>query len=217
MEEEPPCTLTISPTGGSLPAAGGSGTITITASSPDCDSAWTAAAQDGWLSVDPAGGSGGGTVTYTAGANTGPERTGRITVAGKTVTVTQAGTAASIAGNWNLSMRCRAGEDQGEVRSQISISDSGGRFSGNGSGVGVNGAEGTFSVSIQGSYVNDYRGISATCTLTDQYDGQFWKFSIDKTLPIDTGYFNSGFLSGSANADPIDCDTVPEARFVRID
>ena len=50
---------------------------------------WTARSNSGFLSVNPSSGTGRDSVTITASANTGAERTGTVTVAGQTVTVEQ--------------------------------------------------------------------------------------------------------------------------------
>ncbi len=75
-----------------VPAAGGTGTITVTTAA-GC--AWTAVSNATWLTVTSgASGTGSGTVTYRAIANTATSvRTGTITVAGVTHTVTQAAAA----------------------------------------------------------------------------------------------------------------------------
>ncbi|MET0622955.1 MAG: M36 family metallopeptidase [Pyrinomonadaceae bacterium] len=85
------CTYSISPTSASATAAGGSGTVTVTAGA-GC--AWTAVSNSGFIGVTSgASGSGSGTVTYSVGANAGTTaRTGTLTIAGQTFTVTQAGT-----------------------------------------------------------------------------------------------------------------------------
>lgn len=86
------CSFAISPTSQSVAAGGGSGTVTVTAGS-GC--AWTAVRNALWLSVTAgASGTGGGSVTFSAAANTGTTtRTGTLTIAGKTFTVTQPGVA----------------------------------------------------------------------------------------------------------------------------
>ncbi|HEX8557267.1 MAG TPA: M36 family metallopeptidase [Pyrinomonadaceae bacterium] len=85
------CSFSISPSSASFAAAGGSGTVTVTAGA-GCG--WTAASNAGFIGVTAgASGSGSGTVTYSVGANTGTtSRTGTLTIAGQTFTVTQAGT-----------------------------------------------------------------------------------------------------------------------------
>ena len=92
-----PCTFTISPTSNSIPAAGASNQQINVSTQNGC--AWTAESNAGWLTVTGgATGSGSGTVTYSAVANSGAQRTGTITVAGQTFTVTQA--AASTANSY---------------------------------------------------------------------------------------------------------------------
>ncbi|MFN2416039.1 MAG: M36 family metallopeptidase [Pyrinomonadaceae bacterium] len=85
------CTYSISPTSASFAAAGGSGTVNVTAGA-GC--AWTAASNAGFIGITSgASGTGSGTVSYSVGANAGTtSRTGTLTIAGKTFTVTQAGT-----------------------------------------------------------------------------------------------------------------------------
>jgi DNA-binding beta-propeller fold protein YncE len=72
------------------PAAGGDSVVLR--ASPDFSS-WTAAANDDWLHLDPASQSGTGSanVIFDYDANPGATRTGTLTIAGLTVTVTQAG------------------------------------------------------------------------------------------------------------------------------
>lgn len=85
------CSFSISPTSASQTAAGGTGTVTVTAGT-GC--AWTAVSNSAFITVTSgASGSGNGTVGYSVAANTGTTtRTGTITIAGQTFTVTQAGT-----------------------------------------------------------------------------------------------------------------------------
>jgi len=93
----PPCTYAISPGGQAFVAAGGNGTITITAGA-GCP--WTAASTASWVSITGVGtGTGNGTVTYQAAANSGAARSGAITIANLSFTVEEA--SASIAGLTN--------------------------------------------------------------------------------------------------------------------
>ncbi|MCS6926054.1 MAG: matrixin family metalloprotease [Candidatus Binatia bacterium] len=86
----PGCSYTISPTRRRHAASGGSGTISVTASS-NC--AWTATSNVSWITVIAgASGTGNGTVSYSVEANpSSSSRTGTLTVAGRTFTVTQTG------------------------------------------------------------------------------------------------------------------------------
>ncbi|MFC2077260.1 BACON domain-containing protein [Candidatus Bipolaricaulota bacterium] len=84
------CALDLAPTGRSFDHSGGTGTVDVTTSQPDC--VWTAQVDVGWITIT-SGGSGPGskTLSYTVAANPDGDRTGRITIAGKTHTVTQTG------------------------------------------------------------------------------------------------------------------------------
>ena len=82
------CTFALSPTSQSFPAGGGPVTVTVTAAAADC--AWTAASDDPFLTVSSGtSGSGTGTVTIVASANTGVPRQGTVTIGGQTFTATQ--------------------------------------------------------------------------------------------------------------------------------
>jgi Tol biopolymer transport system component len=82
------CSYSIAPATASLPAAGGTGNVTVTAA-PAC--AWAAGGNPGWITITSGGsGSGNGTIGYSVQANTGSSRTGTLTIAGQTFTVTQA-------------------------------------------------------------------------------------------------------------------------------
>ncbi len=88
-----PCSFQVSPTAVILPAGGGTGRVGVTTTS-ECD--WTATSTDSFLSIVSAGGRGSGTAEFSASANNSPNpRSGRVTVAGRTVDVTQSGAARS--------------------------------------------------------------------------------------------------------------------------
>jgi len=84
------CTYTISPASNSFTPSGGTGTIAVTAGS-GCS--WTAASNASFIAITfGSTGSGNGSVFYSVSSNTGvTPRTGTLTVAGKTFTVTQDG------------------------------------------------------------------------------------------------------------------------------
>ena len=84
------CMLTISPASRAFPAAAGSDSVTVTAAR-GCP--WTAASNAPWLRVTSGGGGdGSGTVTFSVDANTAATaRTGVLTIAGRTMTVSQSG------------------------------------------------------------------------------------------------------------------------------
>ena len=84
------CSYSISPLNKSFGASQGTGAVSVTAGA-GC--AWTATSNVSWISVSaPASGTGSGSFSYRVSRNTGASRTGTITVAGNTFTVTQAGT-----------------------------------------------------------------------------------------------------------------------------
>lgn len=85
------CTYGISPTSTTGATTGGSGSISVTTQS-SC--AWTASSNSSWISiVSGSSGSGSGSVGYVVSSNSGSPRTGTITAAGQSFTVTQQGTA----------------------------------------------------------------------------------------------------------------------------
>ncbi|MET0163699.1 MAG: BACON domain-containing carbohydrate-binding protein, partial [Vicinamibacterales bacterium] len=88
------CSFNVSPTSPSVPATSGSYTTTV-ATTSGC--AWTGISNNtSWITVTGGStGTGNGTVSYTVAANTSTTpRTGTLTIAGVTVTVTQAGACA---------------------------------------------------------------------------------------------------------------------------
>ena len=95
VEVKPPtgsCTYSITPTSDSFISSGGSDSVSVTA---DIDCNWTAISNDpDWIMIKSgSSGIGDGTVTYSVSENTKTiSRTGTITIAGKTFTVTQNGT-----------------------------------------------------------------------------------------------------------------------------
>jgi hypothetical protein len=93
----PPCIYSLNPTGGSMVAAGGTGSFSVSTGSL-C--AWTPTPSDSWITLTAGSGPGSGTVSYSVTANTGlSARTGSITVAGQTYTITQFGSSCALAIN----------------------------------------------------------------------------------------------------------------------
>ncbi len=86
----PACTYSISPNGASFTAQAGTGSLSVTTQT-GCT--WTAASNDSWIRITSgASGGGSGTVKYSVTANTGASsRSGSITAAGQTFSVSQAG------------------------------------------------------------------------------------------------------------------------------
>jgi hypothetical protein len=96
------CAITLSPVSVTVPATGSSASITV-AGSIACT--WTATSNAPWVSITAGGsGTGNGTIQYTVAPNTTTtERTGIITVAGRTFTITQAAATAAAQCNASLS------------------------------------------------------------------------------------------------------------------
>jgi hypothetical protein len=87
------CTAAVSPASAAIAAGGGTSTIVVTIGS-GC--VWSAVSNDAFLTVSSGGsGTGNGTVTVAVAANTGAARSGTLTIAGQTVTVSQAAAAAT--------------------------------------------------------------------------------------------------------------------------
>lgn len=81
------CSFVISPTSRSFTASGGSDSVMV-ATSNGCS--WTALANSGFISIlSGNSGNGNGSVSYQVSANTAQSRTGTMTIAGYTFTVTQ--------------------------------------------------------------------------------------------------------------------------------
>jgi hypothetical protein len=89
------CSLSIAPASQSIGAGGGTGTVAVTAAS-GC--VWNATSSVNWLTITSAtSGSGNGSITFSAAANTGPARTGWLSISGQTFTVSQEGVSCSFA------------------------------------------------------------------------------------------------------------------------
>ncbi len=78
------CTYSINPTSLTVPAAGGNGTVAVSAGS-GCG--WTARSDDGWIKISSGtSGTGDGTVALSSGDHKGKnDRTGTLTIAGHSV------------------------------------------------------------------------------------------------------------------------------------
>jgi hypothetical protein len=85
------CNYSISPSSQSMPAPGGNVTVSVTAGGT-C--AWASGSNASWITIaDGASGSGNGQTLLTVAANTGPARSGTVTIAGQSFTVLQAAAA----------------------------------------------------------------------------------------------------------------------------
>jgi len=83
------CAFDVSPTAATVAAAGGNRTFTVT-NTQGADCSWTAASNSAFLTITSgSAGTGSGSVTVTASVNTGAARPGTVTIAGRTITITQ--------------------------------------------------------------------------------------------------------------------------------
>jgi hypothetical protein len=90
----PPCTYAATATGTSVPAAGGTGTVTVTAGT-GCN--WFATSSAGFVTLSASQGSANGSVQFTVAANTATtQRTATLVVAGQSFTITQAAAPAPV-------------------------------------------------------------------------------------------------------------------------
>jgi hypothetical protein len=83
----PVCTYSISPTSDDVSPNEGAGTVNVF-TSPTCT--WTATSHVGWLTIESGTKTGSGAISYRMSINFGPPRTGTLTIAGHTFTVSQA-------------------------------------------------------------------------------------------------------------------------------
>ena len=92
-----PCNVTPSATSASFSRTGGSSNIVITANGTNCT--WTAVSNNGFITITAGGsGSGNGVVSYDVAANTNTiSRSGSITIAGQTYTITESALSCSVA------------------------------------------------------------------------------------------------------------------------
>jgi hypothetical protein len=89
VNQEGDCAFALGGSSQQMPAAGGSGSVTVTAAG-GC--AWTASSQASWLSItEGSSGTGSGVVRFAASENAGPPRSGTLLVGGRTFTVNQEG------------------------------------------------------------------------------------------------------------------------------
>jgi hypothetical protein len=93
--KEKDCTFSASPTSLDFAAAGEAKTVNVSVTPADCKSpGWTASSSANFVSVSPGSGTGSGSVTFTAAANTGGSRNGTATVAGTSISLNQGATPA---------------------------------------------------------------------------------------------------------------------------
>ncbi|HLJ49376.1 MAG TPA: BACON domain-containing carbohydrate-binding protein [Bryobacteraceae bacterium] len=90
------CNYSLPSTSASFASSAGTGTVSVQATPSNCS--WTAVSNATWITVAAgANGAGNGSVSYSVTANTGAFRTGTMTIAGVTFTVSQSGTVTKLA------------------------------------------------------------------------------------------------------------------------
>jgi hypothetical protein len=116
------CSYSISPTSASYGASGGSGSVSVSTTA-GCQ--WTASSNNGWIHVTGgSSGNGPGTVNYSVDANSGSARTGTMTIAGRTFTVSQAGGGGGQAYTYQVAGIAHAGGAGGSVwRSTLCVTN----------------------------------------------------------------------------------------------
>jgi probable HAF family extracellular repeat protein len=84
------CNVTLTSSNPYFESGGGSGNITITTDSSSCQ--WTVNSDSAWLAATPSSGAGSSSLSFSVTPNTnGPNRTGTISIGGKTITINQSG------------------------------------------------------------------------------------------------------------------------------
>ena len=106
------CSYAVTPTDENYSSSGGNGSISVTTSNSQCS--WIAMSHDYWLNMTPENyitATGNKTISYSIASNESSQnRTGRLTIAGKTFTVTQSGSATT----YNLNVY-KSGSGNGTV------------------------------------------------------------------------------------------------------
>ncbi len=172
VKQDSGCSFTIVPAELNVPASGGTIPVTITASDQRCT--WTARSDNDWITISGvASGTGNGTIQVVVAANISPERSGSITVAGRTIPVRQGNgcvyslspTSASVnenGGNRNFNVNTGAGCTWTATSNSNWISITG-NASGSGNGtvqisIGTNtGDERTGTVTVAGQIFTVYQ------------------------------------------------------------
>lgn len=99
----PPCSYSLSQTSASVSASGGSGSVNVIGSPTGCIGSWSASNNNSWISLTSGtNGTGAGPVTlsYSVVANSSyTSRTGSITLAGQSFTITQPGISITCSAN----------------------------------------------------------------------------------------------------------------------
>ncbi len=120
VQGEHRCEYTLSQSSVDVPAVGGSVQIDVTTSSR-CD--WSAITSSDFLRASPSDGTGRDSVTITASANTGAERTGTVIIGGNTVTVEQRGHGSSVRATRSVKVCDRTPQVRDEIMDEVDVDD----------------------------------------------------------------------------------------------
>ncbi len=206
----PVCAYSINPTSTSLDYQGGSGQVLVTAAS-GCS--WNASSTVPWVTINAGvSGSGNGMVAYMVAYNgTGSQRSGTITIAGQTFTVTQRaipqnvtlsvaksgsgiGTVTSNPGGVSCGATCTASFLQGTLVTLTATPDSGSTFA------GWSGCTPSFASGICTVTMDTAKSVYATFNpppgprITSIIDGTTYNSTISPNTTITI--FGSGFSTG---------------------
>ena len=111
------CRFSIAPGNQAIGAGGAAGVAVAVSAAAGC--AWSARSNDGWIALTSgATGIGDGAVTFDVAGNTASARTGTLTIAGQTFTVTQAASSPSVTCTYSISPTEQSINEKG---GQISI------------------------------------------------------------------------------------------------
>ncbi len=170
VTQESSCTYTLSSTSATIESSGSTDSVSVTASSTECS--WTATSSDTWITIDSGSSeSGDGTVSYTVSENTTTStRTGTMTIAQNTFTITQSGISCAYSiSPTSQSFDSAGGTDSVSVTATsiecgwtATSSDTWITITTNDSGVG----DGTVSYSVSANTSTDLR--TGTITIADQ-------------------------------------------------
>jgi C1A family cysteine protease len=193
----------ISPSSRSLGSSSGSGSISVTCGE-SCS--WTAVSNNAWITITAGtSGTGNGTVSYSVSQNTGTkQRTGTITVAGRTFTITQEGTAPVIisrspgSGTIGVAVDSTVSAAFNESMNSSSISVSSFTLSKGGEAVegGVSYNNGSYRATFTPSVNLDYGTVYTVTVSTDVEDDEGVNLSSSSTWSFTTAS-SSSVRSGS--------------------
>jgi hypothetical protein len=132
----PTCTYSLGATSASFPSAGGNAMVQVTGSPSNCTGNWSSGSNASWITITGGGsgsGSGPSSLSYSVALNaSSSQRSGSMTIAGRTFTVTQSGapttgcipsgTRACLLGSrFAATVRYRAGFDNGAADTNAQV------------------------------------------------------------------------------------------------